>query len=194
MLLLILAVTVGASLFAMKRPRILEKLMLVPYNVNHFKEYYRIVSHGFIHADGTHLFFNMFVLWEFGTTVEAEMGGSFPVLYFGALLTATIPALTKHKDNANYRSLGASGAVSAVLMAFIVAHPTQPLLLFFIIPMPAIFAGVLFFLYERHMQKNGGSGIAHDAHIYGALFGLLFSIVKDPSSIDRMVSAIIQLF
>ena len=168
--------------------------MLVPYNVNHFKEYYRIVSHGFIHADGTHLFFNMFVLWEFGTTVEAEMGGSFPVLYFGALLTATIPALTKHKDNANYRSLGASGAVSAVLMAFIVAHPTQPLLLFFIIPMPAIFAGVLFFLYERHMQKNGGSGIAHDAHIYGALFGLLFSIVKDPSSIDRMVSAIIQLF
>ena len=194
MLLLILAVTVGASLFAMKRPQILEKLMLVPYNVNHFKEYYRIVSHGFIHADGTHLFFNMFVLWEFGTTVEAEMGVAFPVLYFGALLTATIPALTKHKDNANYRSLGASGAVSAVLMAFIVAHPTQPLLLFFIIPMPAIFAGVLFFLYERHMQKNGGSGIAHDAHIYGALFGLLFSIVKDPSSIDRMVSAIIQLF
>jgi membrane associated rhomboid family serine protease len=194
MLLLILAVTVGASLFAMKRPQILEKLMLVPYNVNHFKEYYRIVSHGFIHADGTHLFFNMFVLWEFGTTVEAEMGGSFPVLYFGALLTATIPALTKHKDNANYRSLGASGAVSAVLMAFIVAHPTHTLLLFFIIPMPAIFAGVLFFLYERHMQKNGGSGIAHDAHIYGALFGLLFSIVKDPSSIDRMVSAIIQLF
>lgn len=194
MLLLILAVTVGASLFAMKRPQILEKLMLVPYNVNHFKEYYRIVSHGFIHADGTHLFFNMFVLWEFGTTVEAEMGGAFPVLYFGAFLTATIPALTKHKDNANYRSLGASGAVSAVLMAFIVAHPTQPLLLFFILPMPAIFAGVLFFLYERHMQKNGGSGIAHDAHIYGALFGLLFSIVKDPSSIDRMVSAIIQLF
>ena len=194
MLLLILAVTVGASLFAMKRPQILEKLMLVPYNVNHFKEYYRIVSHGFIHADGTHLFFNMFVLWEFGTTVEAEMGGAFPVLYFGALLTATIPALTKHKDNANYRSLGASGAVSAVLMAFIVAHPTHTLLLFFIIPMPAIFAGVLFFLYERHMQNNGGSGIAHDAHIYGALFGLLFSIVKDPSSIDRMVSAIIQLF
>ena len=136
MLLLIVAVTVGASLFAMKRPQILEKLMLFPYNVNHFKEYYRIVSHGFIHADGTHLFFNMFVLWEFGTTVEAEMGGSFPVLYFGALLTATIPALTKHKDHAEYKSLGASGAVSAVLMAFIVAHPTQPLLLFFIIPMP----------------------------------------------------------
>ncbi|HIK67052.1 MAG TPA: rhomboid family intramembrane serine protease [Flavobacteriales bacterium] len=194
MLLLILAVTVGASLFAMKKPQILDKLMLVPYNVNHFKEYYRIVSHGFIHADGTHLFFNMFVLWEFGKTVEAEMGASFPVLYFGALLTAAIPALTKHKDNVNYRSLGASGAVSAVLMAFIVAHPTHTLLLFFIIPMPAIFAGVLFFLYERHMQKNGGTGIAHDAHIYGALFGLLFSVVKDPSSIGRMLSAIIQLF
>jgi membrane associated rhomboid family serine protease len=194
MLLLILAVTVGVSLFAIKKPRILDKLMLVPYNVNHFREYYRIVTHGFIHADGTHLFFNMFVLWEFGKTVEAEMGASFPILYFGALLTATIPALTKHKDNVNYRSFGASGAVSAVLMAFIVAHPTHTLLLFFIIPIPAIFAGILFFLYERHMQKNGGTGIAHDAHIYGALFGLLFSVVKDPSSIDRMFSAIIQLF
>ena len=82
MLLLILSVTVGASLFALKKPQRLDKLMLVPYNVNHFKEYYRIVSHGFIHADGTHLFFNMFVLWEFGKTVEAEMGASFPVLYF----------------------------------------------------------------------------------------------------------------
>lgn len=194
MLVIILAVTVGASLFAMKKPRILDKLMLVPYNVNHFKEYYRVVSHGFVHADGTHLFFNMFVLWEFGKTVEAEMGASFPLLYFGALLTATIPALSTHKDNVNYRSLGASGAVSAVLMAFIVSHPTHTLLLFFVIPIPAIFAGILFFLYERHMQKSGGTGIAHDAHIYGALFGLLFTVVKDPDSISRMFSAIIQLF
>ena len=122
------------------------------------------------------------------------MGSDFPILYFGALLIAAIPALTKHKNNVNYRSLGASGAVSAILMAFIVAHPTHTLLLFFIIPIPAIFAGVLFFLYERHMQKNGGTGIAHDAHIYGAIFGLLFSIVRDPESISRMFKALIQLF
>ena len=194
MLFIILGVTVGVSLIAMKNPLMLDKLMFVPYNVTHFKEYYRIVSHGFIHADGTHLFFNMFVLWEFGKTVEAEMGASFPFLYFGALLVATIPSLTKHKDNVNYRSLGASGAVSAVLMAFIVSHPTHTLLLFFVIPVPAILAGVLFFLYERHMQKTGGTGIAHDAHIYGAVFGLLFSAVKDPSSMSNMFSAISQLF
>jgi membrane associated rhomboid family serine protease len=136
----------------------------------------------------------MFVLWEFGRTVEAEMGVSFPFLYFGALLIATIPALTKHKDNAKYRSLGASGAVSAVLMAFIVAHPTHTLLLFFVIPVPAILAGALFFMYERHMQKNGGTGIAHDAHIYGALFGLLFSAIKDPSSMSNLFNTISQLF
>ena len=194
MLFTILAVTVGVSLFAMKKPETLHKMMLIPYNVAHFKEYYRIVSHGFIHADGTHLFFNMFVLWEFGKTVESEIGSDFPFLYFGALLIAAIPALTKHKNNVNYRSLGASGAVSAILMAFIVAHPTHTLLLFFIIPIPAIFAGVLFFLYERHMQKNGGTGIAHDAHIYGAIFGLLFSVVREPESISRMFKALIQLF
>ena len=194
MLLIILCVTVGVSLIAMKNPLLLGKLMLIPFNVTHFKEYYRILSHGFIHADGTHLFFNMFVLWEFGRTVEAEMGESFPLLYFGALLIATIPALTKHKDNAKYRSLGASGAVSAVLMAFIVAHPTHTLLLFFVIPVPAILAGALFFMYERHMQKNGGTGIAHDAHIYGALFGLLFSAIKDPSSMSNLFNTISQLF
>lgn len=194
MLLIILCVTVGISLIAMKNPLLLDKLMLIPYNVTHFKEYYRILSHGFIHADGTHLFFNMFVLWEFGRTVEAEMGESFSFLYFGALLIATIPALTKHKNNAKYRSLGASGAVSAVLMAFIVSHPTHTLLLFFVIPVPAILAGALFFMYERHMQKNGGTGIAHDAHIYGALFGLLFSAVKDPSSMSNLFNTISQLF
>lgn len=194
MLFFILAATVGASLYAMKRPVILDKMMLIPYNVNYFKEYYRVLSHGFIHADGTHLFFNMFVLWEFGRTVETEVGASFPVLYFGALLVAAIPALSKHKDNVNYRSLGASGAVSAILMAFIVAHPTHTLLLFFVIPVPAILAGVLFFLYENYMQKSGGTGIAHDAHIYGAVYGLLFSVVRDPGSISRMFSAISQLF
>ena len=155
MLLPLVIGTVAISLYAMKRPEQLNKLMLIPYKVAHQKEYYRILSHGFIHADGMHLAFNMFVLWEFGRTVEAELGGNFPYLYIGAILISSVPALTKHKDNWQYRSLGASGAVSAVLMAFIIAHPMQTLLLFFVIPVPAFLAGIMFFMYERYMQKKG---------------------------------------
>jgi len=168
--------------------------MLSPYKVVHDKEYYRILTHGFIHSGGMHLAINLFVLWEFGRVVEVEFEGSFPILYFGAIIVASIPAITKHKDNRNYNSLGASGAVSAILMAFIVAHPSHTLLLFFVIPIPAILAGLLFFIFERRMQKRGGTGIAHDAHLYGAGFGLIYALIKDPNGLSNMFSALTGLF
>ena len=138
--------------------------MLKPYAVKHNNEWYRILTHGFIHADTTHLFFNLFVLWQFGGAVEnrlaagqAEQGIALPgnytflMLYFGGLLIASIPAMYKHNDNPGYASLGASGAVSAVLMAYILCFPTAKLLLFFIVPMPAFLAGALFFAYESYI-------------------------------------------
>ena len=178
----------------MKRPEVLRKMMLSPYKVVHDNAYYRILTHGFIHADGMHLAINLFVLWEFGSVVEMEFGEEFPFLYFGAIIAASIPAIVKHKNNINYNSLGASGAVSAVLMAFIVAHPSHTLLLFFVIPIPAILAGLLFFIFERSMQKRGGTGIAHDAHIYGAGFGLIYALIKDPNGLSNMFSALTGLF
>lgn len=178
----------------MKRPEVLSKMMLSPYKVVHNKAYYRILTHGFIHSDGMHLAINLFVLWEFGSVVEREFGAGFPFLYFGAIIVASIPAIVKHKNNISYNSLGASGAVSAVLMAFIVAHPSHTLLLFFVIPIPAILAGLLFFIFERSMQKRGGTGIAHDAHIYGAGFGLIYALIKDPNGLSNMFSALTGLF
>ena len=194
LLLPIIVITACVSIYAMKRPGILNLLMLSPYKVVHDKEYYRILTHGFIHSGGMHLAINLFVLWEFGSVVEVEFEGSFPILYFGAIIVASIPAITKHKDNRNYNSLGASGAVSAILMAFIVAHPSHTLLLFFVIPIPAILAGLLFFIFERRMQKRGGTGIAHDAHLYGAGFGLIYALIKDPNGLSNMFSALTGLF
>lgn len=190
----IIVITATISIYAMNRPEVLNKLMLSPYKVVHNKEYYRILTHGFIHSGGMHLAINLFVLWEFGGVVEKEFGASFPFLYFGAIIFAAIPAITKHKNNRNYNSLGASGAVSAVLMAFIVAHPSHTLLLFFVIPIPAILAGLLFFIFERSMQKRGGTGIAHDAHIYGACFGLVYALILNPDGISNMISSLIDLF
>lgn len=193
-LLPIIIVTAAVSLYAMKRPEVIRQLVLSPYKVAKNNEYYRIITHGLVHGSGMHLAINLFVLWEFGTIVESEFGSFFPLLYIGGLVVASIPALKKHKNNVNYSSLGASGAVSAVLMAFIVAHPSHTLLLFFIIPIPAILAGILFFVFERVMMAKGKTGIAHDAHLYGAAYGLVFSFVKDPSSISRMISALIDVF
>jgi len=194
LLLPIIVITACVSIYAMKRPGVLNKLMLSPYKVVHDKEYYRILTHGFIHSGGMHLAINLFVLWEFGRVVEVEFGESFPFLYFGAIIIASIPAITKHKNNRSYNSLGASGAVSAILMAFIVAHPSHTLLLFFVIPIPAILAGLLFFIFERTMQKKGGTGIAHDAHLYGAGFGLIYALIKDPNGLSNMFYALTGLF
>ena len=194
LLLPIIVVTACISIYAMKRPEVLRKMMLSPYQVVHNNAFYRILTHGFIHSDGMHLAINLFVLWEFGSVVEMQFGEEFPFLYFGAIIAASIPAIVKHKNNINYNSLGASGAVSAVLIAFIVAHPSHTLLLFFVIPIPAILAGLLFFIFERSMQKRGGTGIAHDAHIYGAGFGLIYALIKDPNGLSNMFSALTGLF
>ncbi len=194
LLLPIIVVTACISIYAMKRPEVLSKMMLSPYKVVHNNAYYRILTHGFVHADGMHLAINLFVLWEFGSVVEMEFGEEFPFLYFGAIIAASIPAIVKHKNNISYNSLGASGAVSAVLMAFIVAHPSHTLLLFFVIPIPAVLAGLLFVIFERSMQKRGGTGIAHDAHIYGAGFGLIYALIKDPNGLANMFSALTGLF
>ncbi|PCJ81404.1 MAG: rhomboid family intramembrane serine protease [Bacteroidetes bacterium] len=193
-LLPIIVITAGISLYAMKRPEVINQLVLSPYKIIHNKEYYRLLTHGFIHGSGMHLAINLFVLWEFGEIVEYEFGSAFPLLYIGGLLIAAIPAIKKHKDDVTYNSLGASGAVSAILMAFIVAHPSHTLLLFFVIPIPAILAGILFFVFERIMLAKGKTGIAHDAHLYGAAYGLVFALILDPNGINRMITALLDIF
>jgi membrane associated rhomboid family serine protease len=203
----VIVLTICISWWVQDRPLLKAKLLLRPFDVIHKGQWYRLISHGFIHADFTHLAFNMFVLWQFGSSVEyqmqqawsgssliASLEPSFLVLYFGGMLAAGLPSLWKQRDNPNYASLGASGGVSAVMMAYILLFPTNKLLLFFVIPMPAFVAGILFFAYERYMNKRGATGIAHDAHLRGAIFGVVYVLLLDADTLPRMIRAFSLLF
>lgn len=171
-----------------------EAWMLSPYDVYYGKEWGRVVKHALVHADWMHLAFNMFVLYEFGQTVAHDLHFlgwlGFPALYLAGILGGALPALQKHKNRPGYRSLGASGAVSAVLLAFICLHPTRTLLLFFVIPVPAVLAGVLFFWYESRMQQRDTSRVAHDAHLGGALVGVAWVFALVPEAWTQFVESL----
>lgn len=184
---LIIIITVGISLLAFERKDIMNKLIFNPYVIDVHKQWYRFISHGFIHADFMHLFVNMFVLYGFGRIVEAsftilfgDMGiVGYILLYLSAIGIASISSYIKHKSDPGYNSLGASGATSAVLYASIALNPWSELSLYFI-PMPGIVFGVLYLIYSSYMARRGGDYINHDAHIYGAIFGFLYTILLKP--------------
>lgn len=184
----IMAACIIMSLMAMNDPVKFRKWELHPYTVIRNKEYYRILTHAFIHAGWGHLFINMFVFWQFGTAVESSFLALFgtsgylyyAVLYIGAMAVAALPALKKHSDNFQYRSVGASGAVAAVLFSYIVLYPLKDLYFFAVLPIPAIILGVLYLFYESRME-NADDNIAHDAHFKGAVFGAVATVLFKPS-------------
>lgn len=176
--------------------------MFSPYRVKHHGEWYRAFTHAFIHKDYMHLFFNMFVLYNFQIVEEAfnyyfDAKGIplFITFYVGGFLCATIPSLIKHGDNDSYWSLGASGAVSAVVFGFILLAPLEPLYLLFIpIGIPSVIFGALYLGFEYYMDQKGGSNVAHDAHIWGALFGLTFLIILKFDFLKNFIDTIKNAF
>lgn len=201
--LIIILITIGISLYASENPELNKKLLFNPYSVVHHNKVYKIITHAFIHADLMHLGINMFVLYSFGSSLENMFTGLFGeigllyylVLYFGGIIFATLPALRKHKDNPYYNSLGASGAVSAVLFAFIMLNPMAKLGLFLVIPINAALFGIVYISYEMYMNKQGRTNIAHDAHLLGAVFGIIFTILLSPSFvISNFMQQILSIF
>jgi len=185
---LLLAITVLVSVKAFNDLSFRDKLMLNPYDVIHNKNWYRCFSHAFIHADIMHLIFNMYVLYAFGEATEivmiAKYGAKgylyFGMLYVGGILFSTLWSIYRHKDNPYYNSLGASGAVSGVVFAFILMFPTAKLMMIpFPFEIPAFIFGSLILVFEYYMAKRGGSHIAHDAHFAGAIFGIIFMTIVD---------------
>jgi len=155
--------------------------------ISHRKQWYRMLTHGLIHADAAHLIFNMIALYSFGTGLEKAFSSSclfgtlgkpmFLLLYITALVAASTPDLIKHKDSYHFRSLGASGAVSAVIFASIVILPTIGVgLIFLPIFIPGYLFAVIYLAISAYLDKRGGSNINHGAHLWGALFGLFFTI------------------
>lgn len=185
-LTIIMIATVFVSLNVMNKDGLKNKLMFIPYLSKNEKQSYRIFTHMFIHGDFQHLAFNMMSLYFLGSALEIELINEFGIvkgeihfvsLYFlGGLFSTLIPYARNH-NNPSYRSLGASGAVSAVVFAFIIWNPFADLGIFFVIPMKAWLFGILYLAFEIWSDKKGNSGIAHDAHIGGAIFGVLFILI-----------------
>jgi len=194
--LVLIAVTVLVSWLAFNNPKLLERLILWPPAIDRRKQYDRLVTHGFIHADYGHLLFNMITLYFFGRVVEdwfvSHIGQvGFVLFYLSAIVVAILPTYSRHRHDPNYRSLGASGAVSAVLFAFILLDPWSKIYIFLIpIGVPAIVYAVLYVAYSFWMDKRGGDNINHSAHLSGAAYGVMFSLIMDPSVLGAFLQRV----
>lgn len=193
----LIAVTCVVSWMAFNNRKLMDRLILWPPAIERHKQYDRLVGYGFIHADFMHLLFNMFTLFFFGRVMEGmitELAGS-PLAYLGfylaALVVSILPTYLKHQKDPNYRSLGASGAVSAVLFAFILVDPWATIGVMFI-PMPAIVFAVLYVGYSIWMDKRGGDNVNHGAHLAGAAFGVLFMVIMEPRVLGHFLQQLGQ--
>lgn len=180
----LIAITVLVSWLAFERPRLLDRLILWPPAIDRKKQFDRLLTHGFIHADWQHLLFNMITLFFFGRFAEqviTELIGpiGFIAFYLSAIVIAILPTYLRHRHDAHYRSLGASGAVSAVLFAFILINPWSLIFIFFL-PVPAILYGVFYVGYSFWMDRKGTDNTNHSAHLSGAIYGVLFMLLMEP--------------
>lgn len=191
----IIGITVVVSYIAFQNKTLADKLQFNAAQIIHRKEYYRLISHAFIHANWAHLGVNMMVLYFFGRNIETYLGyffgnkatAFFLLLYFGGILASNVWSLIKHKNNYYYNAVGASGAVSAVLFATIFFQPWEPLYLFAILPIPGILFAIGYLLYSYQMSKKQKDNVAHDAHFLGAVFGFVFPILLKPELFDRFI-------
>jgi membrane associated rhomboid family serine protease len=182
--LILIGITCAVSWMAFNNRPLMDRLILWPPAIDKHKQYDRLVTYGFIHADFGHLLFNMITLFFFGRVMEGVIAGlstpwAYPLFYLAALVVSILPTYLKNQHNPNYLSLGASGAVSAVLFAYILIAPWQLIFVFFV-PLPAIVYAALYVGYSIWMDKRGGDRINHSAHLAGAAFGVLFMAIMEP--------------
>ena len=194
--LLLIAVTVLVSWLAFNNARMADRLILWPPAIDRRHQYDRLVTHGFIHADFQHLLFNMITLYFFGRAVEAwfvpYIGNTgFVLFYLSAILVAILPTYLRHRHDSHYRSLGASGAVSAVLFTFILVQPWA-IIYVFVVPVPAIVYGVLYVGYSIWMDRQGRDNVNHSAHLWGAGYGILFTLMMEPRVGATFVARLLQ--
>ncbi|MEJ7745902.1 MAG: rhomboid family intramembrane serine protease [Luteimonas sp.] len=194
----VIGITVLVSWLAFNNRPLLERLVLWPPAIDRRRQYDRLLTHGFIHADWMHLLFNMITLYSFGQAMEAfyvERIGLLGYLgfYLSAIVIAILPTFLKHRHDAHYRSLGASGAVSAVLFSFILLAPWSPIYLFLIpVGIPAFLFAALYVGYSIWMDKRGGDNVNHSAHLWGAAYGMLFTVSMEPRVATTFVGRLLN--
>lgn len=151
-------------------------------------EQIRMISSGFLHADMGHLLFNMLTLYFFAPVVTSYLGNfSFVLIYFGSLIFGSLLTMSFHKNDYNYRAVGASGAVTGVLYSAILLQPDMMLGIFFVLPIPAYLFGILYLLYSIYGMKAKNDNIGHTAHFGGAMGGYLITLIKNPALIQEHI-------
>ena len=184
--LTLLAITVALSLFGFANKKVINDFIFYPPAIKNDNEWWRFITNGFIHADLGHLAFNMFSFYMFGDYVEqyfnmifGSLGNTlYILLYVSSLIVCLIPTYLNHFKQYNYNSLGASGAVSAIVFVGIFLQPTLQIG-FFIIPpiIPGFIFGPIYLGITAYLSKNGQSGINHSAHLWGSIYGVVFLII-----------------
>ena len=195
--LILIAITALVSWMAFNNRKLADRLILWPPAIDKHKQYDRLVTYGFIHADFGHLLFNMVTLYFFGRSIEVIMLGItgqwwvYPLFYLAALVVSILPTYLKNQKNPNYLSLGASGAVSAVLFAYILIAPWKLILVMFI-PAPAILYAAFYVGYSIWMDKKGGDNVNHSAHLAGAAFGVMFMLIMEPELLQHFLQSLMN--
>lgn len=182
----------------------MQKYLFHPYSIKHYNEHYRFLTHAFIHGDTLHLGLNLFSLWMFGYAVEEIyyvqlFGDQFSKLYYillftGGIYAASVTEYFRYRNNPAYSSLGASGAINAIMFSFIIIQPFQILNLFFL-PLPAWLLGLLFlsgsyYLSKRKTGDPQTDRIGHEAHFWGAIYGIVFTIALKPSLVTHFIQTV----
>jgi membrane associated rhomboid family serine protease len=186
-------VTVAASLYGLRSPQFIERFVFRPYWFLRAQRYETIVTSGFIHADVSHLLFNMVTFYFFAFRLESRIGPArFALLYLLGLIVSDLGTYFKHRNNPDYASLGASGAICAVLFAAIIYAPEMQLFIFPIpLPIPGPLFAVGYVAYSWWSARQARGRINHDAHLGGALFGVLFVVLTDPQAWSAMLRTVL---
>jgi membrane associated rhomboid family serine protease len=198
---ILIGITALSSIIAFKRPALLDRWMFIPYRIKQRNQWDRFILSGFIHKDYMHLLFNMFTFYFFGGVVERffkfqfglELGGLiFLGFYLVAIVLADIPTYLKEQGNSYYRALGASGGTSATVFASIILMPLSDICLFGLLCLPGFLLGGFFLIYSYVKGQQGQDNINHDAHLYGAIFGIVSILLLSPGSAGMFLEQILS--
>lgn len=199
--LLIIIISI-ISYVTWQKPGLQHKMLFHPYSIKQRNEYFRFITAGFVHSGWLHLFFNMFTLYFFGVILERHFEYNFGpegfayllVLFLLGVIVSDIPTYVKYKDAPHYRAVGASGGVAAVIFSSIMFYPTNDLCLYGILCIPGFILGPLFLIYSYYQGQRMADNINHDAHFYGALFGIAFSLFVDPRVFGHFITQVVNYY
>ena len=201
---IIIVFTAIVSIAAFRNSEFFSKFQFNAYQIYHRKEWYRLLSHGFLHANWTHLIVNMLVLFIFGPVVEEYFRNFvspeairfhrviFLLFYLAAVVLSSLLSLYKQRNDAWYNSVGASGAVSAIIFSYIFFNPWKMLYIYGLLPVPGIIMGIIYLIYSQYMSRRNIDNINHDAHFIGAVFGFIFPIILDYRLLGNFISELLR--